>query len=342
MENAETLMLCNYCRERRPRLTCGLCYKAHYCRERCQNMDFEIGQHSRICKSAWFIQCPSLSTRKLAPAVPAKKTEDLDASALPIVFRRSTPPLVYVPYQAPPHVLAFSNLRYPFIASLELAPPDSDQEHFDEIDRLSQWRLRLPQGQATAAPSLAEIHGADSVGAGLLLVPRLVEGVYVLLGEEHLDMTHPRKGQRPAHRFVGASTWWEPNSRQEVVAYARALGEALGALHFQCRIDGYGFSVVGARPYQTSPEQPAKLYVQCDPLQVRRLAFDDEASAKERPDPELVDRLSFILERLAYTPDPRQADLFQAFREGYANAAPTPALKNVAHSVLNRLLVKLE
>lgn len=245
--------------------------------------------------------------------------EDPDASALPVLFAQS--PVVSrhdVPYQAPPHVKAFVLDSNPLVAALHVPQHVRTPATFD-------WLLAVTLPDATS-PVKACLHAADSYGGKepLLIVPRLEEAVYVLLGEEHTLIEHEE------HRFVGASHWSVPESRADLVAYSAALGTTLGQLHFGLGVDGYGFSVVGG---VRRGETRRRLFVQCDPRQVRRLHFDGDPDG----DPNVIDRLAFILGRLAYVPSPRQADLFAAFARGYRTLR-----QDYASAVLERMNVYLE
>ncbi len=300
-----TVSACAHCHQRPGKLTCGGCRRATYCSVRCQTMDYEVGFHVDLCTRQ-----PTWGAHHRHGSQDDRDDQDPDASALPHLFSASPQsqrrPLAY---QAPPHVLAFGLDTHPTLSALELSTTGDREATFG-------WMM----GGADS-DGLVQLHRADSYGHGLLLVTRLERGVYVLLGEDDLGVTHPGDPPfRPAHRFVGAQRW--AGNISPLVDYSRALGQILGRLHFRQGLDGFGFSVVGS---------DGRLYVQCDARQVRRLDLDQVEDT--------VDRLSFVLGRLAYVPNPRQADLFPAFADGYKEGAEGNRL---AQTVLDGMLVYLE
>ncbi len=275
-------------------------------------MDFEIGHHAAVCRAP-----PTFAAVRPLASLEDWSGEDPDASALPVLFSQS--PVIsrhYIPYQAPPHVKAFVLDSNPFMAALHVPQHVRTAATFD-------WLLdvAMPEPASTVK---ACIHAADSYGGSVLVVPRLDDAVYVLLGEEHALIEHEQ------HRFVGASHWSVPENRTELVAYSAALGSVLGQLHFGLKIDGFGFSVVGG---VRRGESRTRLFVQCDPRQSRRLSFEGEPESNA----DVVDRLAFILGRLAYVPSPMQHDLFTAFAKGYGGLRA-----DYADAVLRRMNVYLE
>ncbi len=288
-------------------------------------MDFEVRFHAQTCGGG-----SGGRRRQRETETPARFGEfrPLDQSEFPTVFSQthdsSRQPLAY---QAPPHVEAFGLDAYPYVAALKLPTIDANN--------VFQWQLLLKDKDEK---NLAVLHGAQSYGHGLLLVPRLEDGVYVLLGEEDYEAVHEGDPpERPGHRFVGASRWAGAETRAELVAYSRALGHVLGHLHFALCLDGFGFSVVGGHEHHR--ENNIRLYVQCDARWVRALTYGIGNDNEE----DTVDRLSFILGRLAYVPNPRQADLFHAFAEGYVDSCNRAGKRRrIAEAVLEGMSVYLE
>jgi hypothetical protein len=276
-------------------------------------MDYEIGLHGQICAQQ---QKSTFGTHEAV----RRQEDDPDASSLPFLFAHSPKQArTYLAYQAPPHVRAFTLESNPIVAALELST-------------LSHWLLDVSMPPLDS-PVKATLHGADSSGASLLIVPRLSKAAYVLLGEDIYDVVHA-EGSHPAHRFVGGENWDAVRSPLDLVAYCTALGHVLGNLHFQSCLDGFGFSVVGGT---REGEGEQRLYVQCDPRQVRSIDFDRIAT-----DVNVVDRLSFIFGRLAYVPAPRQEMLFKAFASGYRTQAKSAGLDSYATAVLDRMRVYVE
>jgi hypothetical protein len=296
---------------------CADCGRGPFCCVRCRTMDYEIGAHDRECVVGTTYGTRESSMREVSDR------DDPDASGLPWLFTRA-PGREYIPYQAPPHVRAFALATHPSVAALEL-PTASDAA--------VQWLLNVPM-PGPDDPRQACLHGADSYGGDqLLIVPRLTDGVYVLLGEDDFETVHESDGH-PSHRFVGSARWDVPLSLIDLAGYSMAVGRVLGELHFGRKVDAFGFSVVSAR----AGGSRARLFVQCDPRRTRALSFDLVGD----PDVDTVDRLSFILGRLAYVPAPRQASLFRAFASGYRASAKAAQLESYAKDVLERMRVYVD
>lgn len=270
--------------------TCGNCGHGPYCSVRCRIMDFELGLHGRRCRA--------LSDFGVLRGEDAQKTK---SARHPI------------PYQAPPRLRAFA------------LPEEKEEEEYADVDTACQesdgvdfaWLFdRRMDDTLLHQPDRL---GSDERGTMRLRVPRLYDGVYVLLGEDAYDIVHEATRTHPEHRFVGGARW---------STHASRLGETLGRIHFGLCRDAAGFSVVGT---------PTRLVVQCDPQRTRTLTFDpDEA------DVETVDRLAYVLGRLAWTPRPRQKELFTAFATGYKRSARRERREHYAEAVLERMLIYTE
>jgi hypothetical protein len=232
---------------------------------------------------------------------------------------------IYIPYQAPPRLRAFEVGEF---AQVETGV---------ENNLLPIFWFSVPlfdAGLATTKTIFHDFREADDTIH--IQVPRLHGGVYVLLGEDDYESEHEASAHHPAHRFVGGARWSVPRSTMDLIAFARDLGIVLGNIHFICCRDAAGFSVVGAK---RRDDREARLFVQCDPAITRTLAFD---TVGEEPNVDTVDRLAYVLGRLAYTPRPRQEALFRAFASGYRASARSRKLEHYAEAVLERMSVYTE
>jgi hypothetical protein len=269
-------------------------------------MDFEVGPHGRTCGGP-------------------QDGAHFDSAHGEISAR------VYLPYQAPPRLRAFE-VDDNTVAQVETGVQNNVLPFAWFSARIIDTGLATTKA-IVHKPALF-IHEEDDTIH--MQVPRLHDGVYVLLGEDDYESVHEASPHRPAHRFVGGARWSVPRSALDLIAFARDLGIVLGNIHFiYCR-DAMGFSVVGAR---RRGDHEARLFVQCDPKLTRTLTFD---TAVDDTDVETVDRLAYVLGRLAYTPRPRQEALFRAFAGGYRTSARSVRLEHYAEAVLERMSVYTE
>jgi hypothetical protein len=260
-------------------------------------MDFEVGPHGRTCG--------------------LRDGAHFDSVRGEIGAR------VYIPYQAPPRLRAFE------VEDAELVQLETSA-HALSFAWFSAWCVSTTETTKTI------FHRPVHFIQDHIQVPRLYDGVYVLLGEDDYESVHEASAHRPAHRFVGGARWSVPRSTLDLTAFARDLGIVLGNIHFISCCDAAGFSIVGARRRE---DREARLFVQCDPTMTRTLEFD---APDEEPNVDTVDRLAYVLGRLAYTPRPRQEALFHAFASGYRTSARSKKLEHYAEAVLERMSVYTE
>lgn len=302
---------------------CGDCARGPFCSQRCRFMDYEIGGHSRECRG----QVPASVPFEFRFS--AENFDRVKDAAFGKVQRQR----VYLPYQTVPRLEAYSvewDKEHSFFETTSVA--------FDQAVKSFEFAAsaQIPPSAKAAMHIPVQISEVKPSSLSLLFqMPRLNNGVYVLLGEDNYESVHEAVGQRPGHRFVGGAHWTAARSQLDLVAFARGLGEVLGDIHFRQCCDASGFSVVGA---STVDDERVRLFVQCDPEMTRTLNFDRVGM----PDEEVVDRLAFVLGRLAYTPRPRQEQLFRAFASGYKASAARNTLDLYASAVLMRLYVYTE
>lgn len=292
-------------------------------------MDYEIGFHADTCCGSRPHHYRHRATAAAAAAdVYSGSDDDDDDDDTPL-------PL---PYQAVPRLRAYELPNSPYAAVYIADESCAKVTHWmDDLATIADSDL-----MAAAAPYVrlhvpVDVCAATAIRAAYMKVPRLENGVYVLIGEENYDvmrtsMLSPRVSV--VQRFVDGRRWGIARSPLELADYAYALGIVLGVLHFQLGYDAAEFSVVGC----TSAHAAPLMYVQCDVERMSKFPLDNDPV----PHAEIVDRFAFALGRLAYVPRPRQDVLYGAFAAGYQRSADATQRPAYAEAVLNAMRVYAE
>ncbi len=214
---------------------------------------------------------------------------NVDTSELPL--RLLTLPKkdrIALAYQVPPHLEAWGNPNYPYVVAVH------EKVKMEILEKI----ISRKKDENLSTVALCPIDSADEA-RHIVVQSRLYDGRYVMLGETDMDEEHFD------HVYIGVSAL-EGN----ILHIARDLGQVMGELHFGQCIDVASFAVVYAHLYQSTVY---KLWIVVDWEQCQLL--------RPSVDPEIVERLAFVLGRLAYIPSPEQISLFRAFSQGYRRSA---------------------
>jgi hypothetical protein len=282
-------------------------------------MDLEVGGHSCAPSGGFSIEVPYEADPREHPPpsilYQCSSATDPDTSALPCRFaalpRNERIPL---PYQAPPHLVGWGHQDYPYIAAVISKPRPSIMKQVIE----SSLKYTKEPEKSNRLAALCPIDSSDPA-LRLVLQSRIYDGQYVFLGEA--DMNEIHEHHHLEHICVGVSAF----PAKEAETMANDLGQVLAEIHFGLDLDGFGFAVVHGHLH-LEEEEKSKLWVVNDYARCRRLFVD--------VDPEVVDRLAFVLGRMAYVPSPEQENLFSSFSKGYMDKAEEFNQRHVAKSVL--------